>query len=135
MDLSAALGIEPTTLRRRSDPFAQSLVGSRCQACRTPSWPGRAICHQCGSADLAEETFSHTGTLVTHTLVHVPRPGLTAPYMLGQIQLDDEGPLIFGQVTGLPADAPVPSPVRCVIGEPGAQPWYWFAAVGTAPDA
>jgi uncharacterized OB-fold protein len=134
VDLSAALSIEPTTSRRRSDRASQSLVGSRCLSCRTPSWPGRAICHQCGSADLDEETFSHTGTLITHTLVHVPRPGLSTPYMLGQIQLDTGGPLVFGQVIGLPADAPVPTAVRSVIGEPTAQPWYWFAAA-TPADA
>jgi uncharacterized OB-fold protein len=128
VDLSAALTVEPTTTRPRSDRDANALVGSRCLSCRTPSWPGRAICHQCGSADLVSETFSRTGTLITHTLVHVPRPGLVTPYMLGQIQLDAEGPLVFGQVTGLEADAPVPTAVHCVLGQPGDQPWYWFAA-------
>ena len=52
--------------------------------------------------------------------------------MLGQIQLDAGGPLVFGQVTGLPADAAVPTPVYTVLGGPGAQPWYWFEAETTS---
>ena len=129
MDLSLALDVIGSGQRRRADLDLHRLVGTRCTNCSVPSWPGRAICHQCGSADLVAETFSATGTLITHTTVHVPLPGLPAPYMLGQVQLDDNGPLVFGQLRALPSDVAVPSAVSTVLGDPAVTPWYWFEGV------
>jgi uncharacterized protein len=124
--LSRALDAKGSSSRRRSDPDTGSLVGTRCSSCSAPSWPGRAVCHQCGSAEVHEEVFSPSGTLVTHTTVHVARPGLEVPYMLGQIQLDDDGPLVFGQVRDISADAAVPRPVVVRLGVSDDSPWYWF---------
>ena len=126
MDLSVAVDAPLTVQRRRVDPGSHALVGTRCQDCAVPCWPSRSVCHQCGSADVVEEVFSSTGTLVTHTMSHVGRPGLEAPYMLGQVQVDDGGPLVFGQVRELDADAGVPCAVRTVVGEPDDSPSYWF---------
>lgn len=126
MDLSAAIDAPPTAERRRGDSEAQALVGTRCQDCAAPCWPSRAVCHQCGSAHVTEEVFAGTGQLVTHTMSHVARPGVAVPYMLGQVQLDDEGPQVFGQVRGLDADAEVPCAVRTVVGSTDQTPWYWF---------
>ena len=126
MDLSSALDVIGSDQRPRADREQNRLIGTRCNECNVPSWPGRAICHHCGSPDLATETFSATGRLTTHTTVHVPLPGLEAPYMLGQVQLDDNGPSVFGQVRGLPADAAVPCTVTTALGDPVATPWYWF---------
>jgi uncharacterized protein len=128
VDLSAALEVAGSASRRRADADSARLVGTRCADCRAPSWPGRSVCHQCGSSHVREEVFSRSGLLVTHTTVHVPRAGLDAPYMLGQVALDNDGPLVFAQIRGLSSDAAVPCPVRSVLATPGSSPWYWFEA-------
>jgi uncharacterized OB-fold protein len=128
VDLRAALYVAGTASRRRGDPESGRLAGSRCADCGVPSWPGRAVCHQCGSPHVREEVFSPSGMLITHTMVYVSRQGLDAPYMLGQVALDDGGPLVFAQIRGLDAGAAVPCPVRVVIGAAGSTPWYWFEA-------
>lgn len=126
MDLSAALEVAGSASRRRADAASARLVGTRCADCRACSWPGRAVCHRCGSPCVREEVFSRSGVLVTHTTVHVPRPGLEAPYMLGQVALDDDGPLVFAQIRGLSSSAEVPCRVRSVLASAGSTPWYWF---------
>ena len=74
-----------------------------------------------------ETTFAAVGELITYTTVHVPRPGLEAPYTLGQIALPD-GPLVFGQVRGMSGEPALPLRVRLALSSdatvPG--PWYWF---------
>lgn len=126
MGLSDALATANTSQRRRADYESTALVGSRCQDCSVPAWPSRAVCHQCGSPRVSEEVFSPTGTLITHTMVHIALPGLPAPYMLGQVHLDDAGPLVFAQVRNLEADASVPRSVRVALGGADDSPWYWF---------
>jgi uncharacterized OB-fold protein len=124
MGLNAALHLPLSGERRRDD--GNSLVGSRCGACRAASFPARAVCHDCGTAAPAEEAFSPTGTLITYTTVHVERPGMPVPYTLGQIAIDGAGPLVFGQVK---ADGDVLSAglaVRVVVGAAGDLPKYWF---------
>jgi uncharacterized OB-fold protein len=75
---------------------------------------------------MAEFAFEPTGALVTFTTVWVPRPGIEPPYTIGQVKLDD-GPLVFGHVRGLAADAHVPCPVRVVVAEKDdAFPPFWF---------
>jgi uncharacterized OB-fold protein len=124
VDLSPALDVPVTAERRRHD--GKTLVGSRCRACAAASFPARAVCHRCGAAALAGEPFARTGELITYTTVHVERPGLPAPYTLGQIRLDDAGPLVFGQVRGLPADPGTGPRVGVVIAPEGQMPRYWF---------
>ncbi|MBS1676362.1 MAG: OB-fold domain-containing protein [Actinobacteria bacterium] len=126
MDLTPALDAELTGSRPRVDREAQALVGSRCSVCNTPSWPARAVCNRCGSAALRTEVFAGSGVLITHTTAHVPLAGLAAPYMLGQVQLDANGPLVFGLIEGLPPDADVPRSVRTVVSAEGAVPPYRF---------
>jgi len=127
VDLTAALEASLTGGRRRVDRLAGGLVGGRCLQCSATAWPRRAVCHRCGSAEVAETTFAAVGELITYTTVHVPRPGLEAPYTLGQISLPD-GPLVFGQVRGLSGDPALPLRVRLTLSSnasvPG--PWYWF---------
>lgn len=120
-----------TGARPRADRAAGKLSGARCQSCATPSWPARAVCHRCGSHALEAESFPATGSLITYTTVYVPRPGLEIPYTLGQVHLEDNGPVIFGHVRGLTVDAKVPCRVRLVLAEhPENVPWYWFQPDG-----
>jgi uncharacterized OB-fold protein len=67
------------------------------------------------------------GQLITYTTVHVPRPGLTVPYTLGQVSIPN-GPLVFGQIRGMDGHPALPLPVHLALANedsvPG--PWYWF---------
>jgi len=124
MELTPALEAPLTGERPRLDREQECLVGSRCDACGATSWPARAICNRCGSAALAEQPFSHLGSLLTYTQVWVPRPGLEPPFTLGQVEFDD-GPLVFTHVRNLPEGSRVPLPVQIVLGEEGAVPAFW----------
>ena len=131
MDVTPALRSPLTSDRPRADHEAGRLSGTRCPSCAAPSWPARSICHRCGCPALDVEEFSPSGSLLTYTNVHVPRPGLETPYMLGQVHLDANGPVVFGHVRGLAQATKVPCPVRLVLADPGTVPWYWFQP----PDA
>jgi uncharacterized protein len=131
MDLSAAIDLPGTTARPRTRDGA--LAGSRCPTCRAASFPSRAVCHRCGAPAPTAETFARTGRLVTWTRVHVPRPGLPQPYLLGQVQLDDAGPLVFGQLRADEDRLTAGRRVLVVAGGPGETP-YWFEAAGGDPD-
>jgi uncharacterized protein len=126
MGLSRALEAPSTQDRDRVDREAGRLVGTGCRSCGAVSWPARAICHRCGSADGEPRLLSGEGRVVTYTTVHVPRPGLEPPYILGQVDLP-EGVLVFAHLRGLPDDARVPLDVRIVLAEEAeAVPPFWF---------
>lgn len=126
MALTRALDAPLTADRPRLDREGGRLAGSRCQACGTPSFPARAICHHCASADLEPEAFAPTGTLLSYTIVWVSRPGLEAPYSIGHVRLDDNGPQVFAHLRALDSEQKVPLPVTLTIAEVGAVPPYWF---------
>ena len=126
MGLSNALEATPTEERDRVDREAGCLAGSRCRVCGTVSWPSRAVCHSCGAADSEPFNLSAQGSLVTHTTVWISRPGLEAPFTLGQIELP-EGVLVFGHVRGLEQSDRVPMPVRMAIAPAADEvPPFWF---------
>lgn len=136
MDLSAALELSPTGDRPRADRAQGTLIGSRCGACGTSVWPARAVCHRCGSAEVASVPFARSGSLLTFTEVHVPRAGLETPYTLGQVRIDEDGPVVFGHIRGLAADAAVPLRVSLHLAEePDDVPWYWFEPDPESPGA
>jgi hypothetical protein len=114
LDLAAALDVPPFPQRPRIDRVAGRLVGSRCGACGSVSWPGRPVCQRCGAAAATPLRLSDEGTLITYTTVWVPRPGLPTPYVLGQVDLAD-GVRIFAHGRGLTDRHTVPLPVRLVV--------------------
>ncbi len=126
MELIDAADATPFLERDRVDTDLNVLVGSRCERCGACSWPGRAVCSRCGSAAVGQAPLPPTGALTSYTTVHVARPGLEAPYVLGQVDLGD-GAMVFAHVRGLTACAVVPLPVRTVLDEdPAAVPRFWF---------
>jgi uncharacterized protein len=126
MELSAALEATGTAERPRVDRAAGRLAGSRCPACGTVSWPGRAVCHRCGAAGLETVLFSATGTLLSWTRCWVPRPGIEPPFVLGKVRFPD-GATVFGHVHGLADEGPSDSvTVECVIASEGALPAFAF---------
>ncbi|MBS1881886.1 MAG: OB-fold domain-containing protein [Actinobacteria bacterium] len=111
MELSSAAERQNFTARPRYDATAGVLIGSECADCGLRSWPGRGICNRCGSPRLEQVALAPAGSLQTYTTVHVARPGLAAPYLLGQVRLDD-GVRVHAHLRGLAADAHVPLRVR-----------------------
>ncbi len=121
--------VRNTKERRRIDRERVCLVGSRCSQCGMASWPQRAVCPRCGTAPMVESCFEPAGTLLSHTTVWVPRPGIVPPYTLGQVQIEN-GPVVFTHVRGLKAGVSVPLPVRMRVAEdPGAVPPFWFEPI------
>lgn len=75
---------------------------------------------------MAQVQFSPGGCLLAHTTVWVARDGIEPPYTLGQVKIDD-GPLVFGHVRRLAADAQVPQRVRLTVAAAAdAVPPFWF---------
>jgi uncharacterized protein len=124
-DIRRALDFPAVAERARSNATNTALVGTRCDHCGTASWPSRALCRMCGSAAVRQEEFASGGVLLTYTTVHVSRPGLSTPYVLGQVRLNEHGPVVFGHVHGLaePVELPLPVTLGC---DAAAVPWYWF---------
>jgi uncharacterized OB-fold protein len=115
-----------TLQRPRFDRDRGCLVGTRCRACGAASWPGRAFCFRCGSGEVEETGFPTNGELVTYTTVWVKRPGLEAPYMLGQVTLSG-GVSLYAHIRGLEERASVPLPVHLVLADrDNALPAFWF---------
>src|SRR5207249_650862 len=73
--------------RPRLDRETDRLVGSRCTDCGAGSWPGRAVCHRCGSTAVQEWALPPEGRLLSVTTVRVPKPGLESPYVIGEVEL------------------------------------------------
>jgi uncharacterized OB-fold protein len=129
VSLAAALEASPTAERAKVDREAGALVGSRCRNCATVSFPARAVCHRCGAAEMEPAPLATRGELVTHTTVHIPRPGVEAPFTLGQVELG-EGVLVFGHIRGLRPGDKVPLAVEMKLApDDESVPPYWFEPV------
>jgi uncharacterized OB-fold protein len=135
VELSRAEHAEPSAARARIDVAAGALVGSRCTACETRSWPARAICSACGSDRLEAARLPRTGRLLSFTRVWVPRAGLPSPYLLGQVDLG-RGATVFAHVRDVADATTVPAPVEVVLSpDPGAVPRFWFVPAGAETSA
>ena len=132
LDLASALDVTPSQQRPRIDYPSMRLIGTRCGRCGSVSWPGRPICQRCGAAAAVELLLQNEGVLVTYTTVWVPRPGLSTPYVLGQVDLAD-GVRIFAHGRGLTDKHRVPLPVHLVIQpDPKSLPPFVFEPQETA---
>jgi uncharacterized OB-fold protein len=121
--------------RPRYNQERSTLVGSQCSACRTLSWPARAVCNRCGSPDVGIADLPQVGSLLSYTRVWVARQGMNIPYVLGQIRLGP-GALLFAHVRGLDEGAIVPIDVRVVVpadNEP-ADVAFWFEPADTGTE-
>lgn len=80
------------------------LMGSKCKQCGFESFPPRADCSQCLSAEFEYIEFSGKATLVSHTKIHAAPTGFedTVPYTIGVVDLEETGRLLawFGDSIG-----------------------------------
>lgn len=81
------------------------------------SLPPRRVCPHCGSSPLSEQLLPETGTIATHTTVHVAPPAFSedAPYVTAVV---DFGPVsLTGVVRGVEtADVAVGQDVTPTVG-------------------
>lgn len=91
----------------RTTPAGTVIHGVRCTApdCRYPSPFVRERCPVCG-ARVEPDDFGPFGRIWSSTVVRVPTPGRTPPYVLAYVDLAD-GPRILSHVVG-PTSSPQP---------------------------
>jgi len=77
--------------------------GLHCNACDAYTFPPQGVCQKCGSQDLEVTEVKGQGTLKTFTVIRVAPEGMTPPYLVGLVELD-EGPWAMGNVVGLNPD-------------------------------
>lgn len=76
------------------------LIGSKCSTCGLVVFPRRTICPVCEiEKPMVEVPLSRRGKLVTYTCARVPSEGMTAPYLMGTIDLP-EGPRFISLIAG-----------------------------------
>jgi hypothetical protein len=77
------------------------LMGSKCKKCGNESFPPRADCSNCLSADFEFKEFTGQATLLTYTKIHAAPTGFedVAPYTIGVVDLKETGRLLawFGE--------------------------------------
>lgn len=113
------------------------LVGARCAACGTHTFPVQAGCPRCG-ADTEPAALPTRGTVWSWT---VQRIAPKAPFVVAgdyepfTVAYVDLGPLkVEGRLSGrAPGAWPIGTEVALVVGDDGAVPLYWFEA--TSPGA
>lgn len=85
------------------DPPA--LLGSRCAACGTNSFPPRAFCPAClDDGPHAVRPLARTGSVFSYTVVHQAPGGRRTPYVLGLVDLEADAVRVLAQID-VPAEA------------------------------
>jgi uncharacterized OB-fold protein len=110
------------------------LLGSRCSACGTATFPARAFCPHCrATAGIEGVPLAADGHIHSFTVVRQAPAGVEVPYVLAQIDLAD-GVRVMAQVVGAEPDrialgAPVVLelvPFPAATGEDGQPVGYRF---------
>jgi uncharacterized protein len=104
------------------------LMGGECHACGKRSFPLRALCPYCASADTAAVAIASEGMLYSYTTVHVSSTRPT-PYTIGYVDLD-RNVRTLALITGDPAQLRPDMAVRLVVADGG----WSFAAPTNAPE-
>ena len=71
----------------------------RCDACAHAYFPPRPFCPKCANRKVSWFKASGRGFLYSYVIHHRPVPGLTAPYSIAVVQLD-EGPRLMTNIVG-----------------------------------
>lgn len=88
------------------------LLGSRCSACGTATFPARAFCPHCrATAGINGVALVPDGHIHSFTVVRQAPAGVDVPYVLAQIDLGDGvrvlAPVVSAEPEGIVLDAPV----------------------------
>ena len=82
------------------------IMGSRCKECGHQTFPPRADCGQCMSADFEFTEYSGRGEVYTHTRIAAAPTGFddVAPYTIAVVNLEEGGRLVGWLGDTIPAD-------------------------------
>ena len=89
-----------------------TIAGRRCTACSLATLSDAPSCPACGG-EQTDATFGPRGTVWSSTVVRVPIPGRTPPYVLAYVDLLD-GPRVFCHLDGHTERVPVGTSVELV---------------------
>lgn len=89
--------LEPTWFEESPEGWA--LVGTRCEACGTVSFPRKYVCTKCFSDDLKTVPLSKKGKLHTYALSVMGPPDMEKPFVVGFIDLPEKVRL-FSLISG-----------------------------------
>lgn len=115
------------------------LVGARCTACGTHTFPAQAGCPRCG-AGTEDAVLPTEGTVWSWTVQRIaPKPpfvheGEYEPFTVAYVDLGVVK--VEGRLAGrAPGGWSIGDEVRLVCGDAGAIPPYWFEPAGSAAVA
>ena len=74
----------------------------RCDACAHAYFPPRPFCPQCSSRAVSVFAASGRATLHSYVINHMKAPGLTPPYAVAVVELE-EGPRLMSNILDCPA--------------------------------
>ena len=96
----------------REIPSRYRLEASRCE-CGRVSYPPRAVCPGCRATDAEIIKLSHSGRVVTYTIVHVPPDDflMEAPYALAVVETPEGARMMIQVVDCDPESVQVGMPV------------------------
>jgi uncharacterized protein len=95
------------------------LIANKCQRCGMTFFPKRQFCIECYKNDeLKEIRLSAQGILHTFTVVHRATPDFKTPYMVGYIDLEENGVRVFAPITDCrPEDLKIGMRMELVFGK------------------
>ena len=110
------LWTEQTKIRQFWENLKQhKLTTTYCSECNERHWPPRHMCPKCYGIELDWIELQQEGVLETFTEIGVALSEFNAPYLVGCLQLDDNGPMIFARMRNCTRDS-VKMGMRCKIG-------------------
>ena len=116
------------------------LVGGRCTACGSLSFPKAAVCTDCLALEIAPTHLPREGVLYSFSIVHQAPKGWTVPYALGYVDLPD-GIRVLAHIDGAVDKIAINQKVRLATGRVGTgskgEPllsYVFSAASGPAPE-
>ena len=83
---------------RDSTPWWQALNHhklkfQRCSQCKRWRWPPREVCNECGSTKYQWEEATGRGTVASWTVTRSAAPGVTVPYVVVLVQVEEQDDL------------------------------------------
>lgn len=86
-------------LFRVEDDGSGYLIANRCGKCKLTFYPKRDFCVGCFKKDnLKEIKLNRSGTLYTFSVVHRTTPDFYTPYIIGYIDLEEDGVRVFAPI-------------------------------------
>ena len=78
-------------------------LGLKCENCGTYIFPSQGVCSDCGSEKLEVTEIKGEGTIQTFTVIRVAPEGMTPPYIVAMVELE-EGSWVTGNVVDMNPD-------------------------------